>query len=222
MATVLGHDFQKQPPPDPLFEEIAAGLEERGYVVLPAGLPDDIVRCLRDRLAVLQDENFQLARVGRGSDQIKNPTVRRDHIAWIDDSQPDVDPWLQWARRLRLFLNQRLYLGLFSFESHFSCFRAGDFYRQHVDAFTGNLNRIVSLVAYFNEDWQAEQGGELVLYSPHEETELVRVLPEAGTLVLFLSEEFPHEVLPTQRDRYAVAGWFRINSSQSNHVDPPA
>ena len=33
--------------------------------------------------------------------------------------------------------------------------------------------------------------------------------------------EFPHEVLPAMRDRYAIAGWFRLNSSIANNIDPP-
>lgn len=37
-----------------------------------------------------------------------------------------------------------------------------------------------------------------------------------GTLVVFLSEEFEHEVLPAKRDRYSIAGWFRVNPSALN------
>jgi SM-20-related protein len=48
-----------------------------------------------------------------------------------------------------------------------------------------------------------------------------KVTPLMGTLVLFLSEDFPHEVLPATRDRYAIAGWYRINTSVSDRVDPP-
>ena len=43
------------------------------------------------------------------------------------------------------------------------------------------------------------------------DAEIVRVLPEFATLVVFLSEDFPHEVLPATRDRYSVTGWFRLN-----------
>ena len=35
------------------------------------------------------------------------------------------------------------------------------------------------------------------------------------------SKEFPHEVLPANRDRYSVAGWFRVNTSLANKADPP-
>lgn len=45
-----------------------------------------------------------------------------------------------------------------------------------------------------NEAWQTEHGGALRLYLA-DQTEL-DVLPSAGTLVLFISAELPHEVLP--------------------------
>ncbi len=38
-----------------------------------------------------------------------------------------------------------------------------------------------------------------------------KVIPHANTLVVFLSDKFPHEVLPTKRKRYSIAGWFRVD-----------
>jgi SM-20-related protein len=35
------------------------------------------------------------------------------------------------------------------------------------------------------------------------------IVPHGGTLVVFLSERFEHEVLPTARARVSLAGWFR-------------
>jgi len=35
------------------------------------------------------------------------------------------------------------------------------------------------------------------------------VLPHLGTLALFLSDRYWHEVLPARRPRFAVTGWFR-------------
>jgi SM-20-related protein len=35
------------------------------------------------------------------------------------------------------------------------------------------------------------------------------VLPEGGTLVAFLADRFPHEVLPATRERLAFTGWYR-------------
>ncbi len=118
-------------------------------------------------------------------------------------------------------MNRRLLLGLFAFESHLARYQAGDFYKKHRDALRGKSNRKVSLIVYLNRNWQPLDGGELVLYSADGESELVRVLPQLGTAVAFLSEEFPHEVLPAARERRSIAGWFRVNSSASDRVDPP-
>jgi len=50
---------------------------------------------------------------------------------------------------------------------------------------------------------------------------LETVLPQQGRLVVFLSDRFVHEVLPSKRDRFSVTGWFRINASVSGIIDPP-
>ena len=210
------------PGDDLLFEQIAVALERDGYGIFPAALPlilsESLVQCLAD----VDAEAFRRAGVGRGSDYVHNQFVRRDRISWIEERTPGAAPWHDWTQRLRLFLNQRLYLGLFSFESHFAIYEPGDFYRTHVDAFRGEANRVLSLVTYLNRGWEPGQGGELVLYDNDEPAaERLRVAPAFGTLVLFLSEEFPHEVLAATRDRVSVAGWFRLNRSDSRQIDPP-
>ena len=47
------------------------------------------------------------------------------------------------------------------------------------------------------------------------------VEPRAGTLVAFLSEKIPHEVLAATRERYSIAGWFRCNNTTADWLDPP-
>jgi len=131
-------------------------------------------------------------------------------------------PWRNWTNELRLYLNRRLFLGLFSFESHLAEYHPGDFYRTHLDAFRGESNRRLSRVTYLNPDWQPGQGGELMIYHPQTGAPLQKVAPVLGPLVVFLSEEFPHEVLPASRERHSVAGWFRVNGSTLGQVDPPA
>ena len=149
-----------------------------------------------------------------------NALVRKDTLCWISGESAAERQWLDWADRLQAFLNRELLLGLFSFESHFAHYREGDFYRRHVDAFRGESNRMLSLVAYLNPTWQAADGGELVIY-PAGAPDAIRVLPTFGTVAVFLSEDFEHEVLPAGRDRYSIAGWFRLNSSSGRRADPP-
>ena len=76
--------------------------------------------------------------------------------------------------------------------------RLGAFYKKHLDAFKGTNSRILSTVLYLNPGWLAGDGGELVLYHPVSDEVLEVVTPDFGKMVIFLSEEFPHEVLPAQ------------------------
>ncbi|MES3008488.1 MAG: 2OG-Fe(II) oxygenase [Pseudomonadota bacterium] len=208
---------------DLLFSRIAEDLITKSWSVIPNALPSALCALLAGQLKVSDGADFSAAGIGRGSMHTLKPAVRRDEIRWIEGATTAERAWLDWSRRLQSTLNRRLYLGLFSFESHFAHYRPGAFYRKHVDAFkaapvqddtsTSGSNRVLSLVAYFNSHWQPDDGGELVLYDAQGDTEIIRVIPELGTLVIFLSEEVPHEVLPTQRDRYSIAGWYRVNQS---------
>ena len=38
------------------------------------------------------------------------------------------------------------------------------------------------------------------------------VTPQNNRMVVVLSDTFPHEVLPAVRDRYSIAGWFRLKA----------
>ncbi|NMY52083.1 2OG-Fe(II) oxygenase [Pseudomonas sp. WS 5011] len=148
------------------------------------------------------------AGVGRGVQQQIREGVRGDHIQWLEAGQAEAcDQYLQALDELRVALNQGLYLGLEDFEGHFALYPPGAFYQKHVDRFRDDDRRAVSAVFYLNEDWQAEQGGALRLYLPNGETR--DVLPQAGSLLLFLSADMPHEVLPASRDRLSLTGWFR-------------
>ncbi|MEQ8234693.1 MAG: 2OG-Fe(II) oxygenase [Gammaproteobacteria bacterium] len=209
------------PADDALFERIASALESRGLAVLPDALPAAVAQALLDDLAQRGESAFHEAGTGRGDDHATNLFVRRNRIAWIDDHDAGAARWVAWTGALRRYLYPRLFLGLFSFVSHFTHYSAGDFYKRHLDAFRGQSNRVLSLVTYLNPGWLPDQGGELVIYDPDDGTAPLRVSPTFGTLVVFLSEVFPHEVLPAARTRIGVAGWFRVNASVNGHLDPP-
>ena len=203
-----------------LFDQIAEQIYLDGYCVLPGALPDDLAHELATEVRELPETAFSRAGIGRQDDHQKTEAIRRDEICWIDDSTRAGKDWLDWTRELMQAINRRLFLGLFSFESHYAHYRAGDFYKVHLDAFRGQQNRVLTIVTYLNPDWQEENGGELVIYPEKSNQPLMQVVPEFGTVVVFLSEEFPHEVLPAKADRYSIAGWFRINNSGSQRIDP--
>lgn len=201
-----------------VFAKIAQELEIKGYAVIPAGLPDSMITLLADQ-AQTDHDSFIRAKIGRGQDTSKNSFVRRDKIAWIDGVTHAEKLWLAWNERLKIYLNRRLMLGLFSYECHFAHYEPGDFYKKHLDAFKGEANRILSTVLYLNPGWLPDDGGELQIYDDADQP-LIKVTPAYGSLVVFLSEEFPHEVLPAKRNRFSIAGWYRLNQSMNGVIDP--
>ncbi|SDW07171.1 2OG-Fe(II) oxygenase [Marinobacter mobilis] len=204
-----------------LYEAIASDLLNKGYSINIGALPEALTEALWQQVQSLSQQEFSAAGIGRDKGHMVNNFVRSDEISWITGETDTGSRWLDWAAQLQAYLNRRLLLGLFSFESHYAHYARGDFYKKHLDAFKGQANRTLSLVVYLNPGWQPEDGGELVLYTGDDGHKL-QVTPGFGTVVAFLSEEFPHEVLPAQRDRYSIAGWFRVNTTNSAKVDPPA
>lgn len=162
---------------------------------------------------------LKTAGIGRGDAHRQHMATRSDRIAWLDGSSAAQQQYLALMDALRVGLNRELMLGLFEFEAQFAHYPPGAFYRQHRDSFAGAASRVVSIVTYLNEHWPAEAGGELVVYAGEGGEELQRVLPAAGTVVVFLSEQIPHEVLPATRDRYSIAGWFRVNATTGGRLD---
>lgn len=206
---------------DEWIEAAAEALVDRGWFAVPAAVPPATVTALAEDLEALVDaDRLKRAGIGRESDFQLDREVRRDWIFWLNRQRPVQAAFLDACERLRRALNRRLFLGLFEFEAHLALYPEGAFYKRHFDSFRGAANRMVSLVVYLNRDWAPGDGGELVLY-PRDAADAVRVEPRAGTLVLFMSEEVEHEVLPTTAARASVAGWFRLNNTSAEVVDPP-
>lgn len=193
---------------------IVDDLAEQGWSLQPAFVPQALTLQLAEECRKRDAEGaLTPAGVGRGGALQVREGVRGDHIQWLEPGQSAAsDQYLQRLDELRLALNQGLYLGLEDFEGHFALYPPGAFYQKHVDRFRDDDRRTVSAVFYLNADWQAEQGGALRLYLNDGSTR--DVLPQAGTLLLFLSADLPHEVLPASRERLSLTGWFRRRGEQ--------
>ncbi len=199
-----------------------SGLRQQGWWAGDNIVCGDLLGALRSELIELvEQERFERAGIGRETDYLLDSDIRSDRIYWLNRERPMQRRLLDRMEELRLDLNRELFLGLFEFEGHLAHYPPGAFYRRHYDSFRGAANRIVSVVIYLNETWQPGDGGELVLYQPDSDEEIIRVQPRAGTMALFMSEEIPHEVLPARTHRASIAGWFRLNNSIAGHIDPP-
>ncbi len=203
-----------------MFGRIADDIERCGYTILDGCLPPPMLDGLFVEFAGLADQAMTRAGVGRDEGHRLNRFVRSDQTRWLHPEEPVSRGYLDWMERLRLALNRRLFLGLFDYEAHYARYPLGAFYRRHRDAFVdGSTNRVLSTVLYLNPNWCGDDGGEMLLYD--DDGLLETVEPRYGRLAVFLSERFPHEVLPTRRIRHSIAGWFRVNASVNGQIDPP-
>jgi SM-20-related protein len=206
----------------PAGETVAEGLRQRGWWVQPGYFDTDLIEQLREELQNLHAaDTLYAAGIGRGLERQIDASIRRDAIRWLNRDTPPQRRYLDCMEALRQEINRELFLGLFEFEAHYAVYESGAFYQKHLDSFRGAANRVVSAVAYLNRDWPEDGGGELLLFDPGDDARVYKVMPEAGTLAVFLSEEIPHEVAVTHRQRAGIAGWFRINASTHDRLNPP-
>jgi SM-20-related protein len=204
-----------------IFEHIVEQIHTQGFVVLDAALPDSLLDQLFIYFSTLDRGAFKKAGIGRQDDFQLNEFTRRDQIHWLSPGAPEVQGYFDWMEELRLCINRNLYLGLFDYECHYAHYPEGGFYRKHVDAFRGKSNRRLSTILYLNPHWQPGDGGELAMYRESEDAPFLTVAPQYGRMVIFLSEVFPHEVLRANRARFSLTGWYRINATTNEVLDPP-
>ena len=192
-------------------EGLADDIASQGWSVRKNFLSPALVRELAREGRELWDEGtFRRAGVGTGTDLRVREDVRTDFIHWLDEESvesPALGSYFATIEALRAAINRRLYLGLFRFEAHLAVYPPGAFYTRHLDRFQHAPQRVVSVILYLNDAWQANDGGELRLELDDGAT--LDVPPEAGTLACFLSAERYHQVLPARRERFSLTGWLR-------------
>ncbi|KIU47077.1 MULTISPECIES: 2OG-Fe(II) oxygenase [Pseudomonas] len=198
----------------PLLSRIVDDLATRGWsqhdLFLPAPLTRALAAECRRRAA---EGELAPAGVGRGPAQEVREGIRNDHIQWLEPGDSDAcDQYLGLMDGLREAMNRGLFLGLEDFECHFALYPPGGFYRKHLDRFRDDDRRMVSAVIYLNEDWLPEHGGQLRMTLKDNVEHDVQ--PTGGCLVVFLSGEIPHEVLPANRERLSLTGWFRRRGNE--------
>ena len=179
-------------------------LSTQGWYVWDDFLSQPDIQAIKNTIP----DTLQDARIGHRDSLHGNKTIRGDKIIWLEPEMGlPVISYMDKMENLRQELNRQLFLGLRDFETHFCCYPNGAFYKKHVDNPRGLGRRKVTTVLYMNETWQSGDGGELVMYDLTDNV-LLTLEPLAGRMVFFISENFPHEVLPTTQNRESIAGWF--------------
>ena len=199
--------------PRPTIDRAVREVAERGFAIVPDLLPADHVGELRAHCLASWDEGaFRAAGVGRGASLHLRPEIRNDAVLWLDEgwSGAAFQGYRDVLEELRRAVNRTLYLGLVDFEGHLSVYPPGAYYRRHLDQFRDMGLRTLSCILYLNDDWAPVDGGQLRIYLDKDALlPYFDVEPTGGTFVAFLSAKFFHEVLPAQKPRLALTGWFK-------------
>ncbi|NWK76869.1 2OG-Fe(II) oxygenase [Aquitalea sp. LB_tupeE] len=187
-------------------------LAEHGWVVDHSLFSLEAIKQLQQCcLEQWQAGRFHEAAVGRGDQQGRRSEIRSDSVLWLEPDAPAdaIRYYFSTLDHVRQAVNQAFYMGLEDLESHFAVYPPGSFYKKHLDRFRDDDARALTAVLYLNEDWPDDAGGQIRLYLDDACSQSLDIAPTAGTLVLFLSDRFWHEVLPATQQRLSVTGWFR-------------
>lgn len=197
---------------------VVSTLAEQGYVIIDHYLPAPTIAALAEvARAKLLNQEMAHARTGKQAEMRQH--IRGDQICWLDEDSSDIATQQYFAhmQHIKQLINQQLYMGLASLETHLAIYPVGAVYQKHLDQFSADgsaqLNtRKISSILYLNEGWLPVHGGELRLYLDNQKW--IDILPTGGRLVLFLSADFWHEVRPATRARISLTGWFRTRELQ--------
>ena len=190
-----------------MLDQIIQDLEKRGWSHLAGVITPQELRVLNAFFLEHRGE-FTPARVGAKHNRQRATEIRGDFTYWLDPLKPS-DPFrsiMEFLDRLKERCNSSFYLGLQQYECHLAYYPPGTFYKKHSDRFEADSSRSLSFIFYLNESWEKSQGGELVLYDKADEV-LAKIEPAPGSFMCFLSDEFPHEVLPATHERRSLTVW---------------
>ena len=196
------------------YESIIDNLISKKFAIADDFFSNVEVNILRQNLQNKYDlDTFKKSAIGN-TDKIIAEGIRGDFISWIDEENLDEAEKMYFNKVNDFidYLNRTCYLGIVEGEFHYALYPQNTFYKRHLDVFNNDSRRTLSVIFYLNdEDWTPENGGELAIYLPKEDgtEETVKVLPLPGRMVIFNSRELEHEVLPVNRPRKSITGWFK-------------
>lgn len=209
-------------------EKLINDLANHGYAICNDFLLPETVTSLADEAGrrYLAGDMAQ-ANTGQHAKTF-NTNIRGDHIFWLNETaessventpnnmhknvleNTSIRTYLNQMHTLKDALNQHLFMNLHEIETHLAVYPIGSYYAKHLDQFSqgeGFQKRQLSSVLYLNHNWRLDDGGALRLHLS--DSQYIDIAPTAGKLVLFLSPQFWHEVLPAKRLRASLTGWFK-------------
>ena len=190
--------------------QISNDIERDGYSITHGLFSESVLDTLRIYAeSGVGRGKYKSAGIGSASQYQIQERIRGDQIWWLDREEGSfIEKVFLQFERLKDDLNQSLYLGLFDFECHLAQYKSGSAYERHYDRPLASKRRKLTVTLYLNKGWSSNDGGNLRLYLNSGLEQFIDIVPRFGTLVVFLSELFAHEVLTCNRDRLSLTGWF--------------
>ena len=187
-------------------------LEKNGFTIIDDFLTGEELTLLQKDYVDLRDEGkFKRAGIGKGAALHLNEKIRSDETYWLDSLALNTVQQILWDKLeiLKQQLNQNFYLGLWDFEAHYSYYPIGGLYQAHLDRFSNDDTRTISMVLYLNPAWVVADGGALRIFQKDLALPPIDINPIGGRLVCFFSADIKHEVLITHKLRMGFAGWWK-------------
>ena len=197
-----------------LYEKIIDDLIHKKFSIVDNFFHAKEVKILRNSLLhKYEEDNFKKAAIGNRTNEVIAKSIRGDFILWMNEAEgiEAEKVFFQKISSLISYLNRTCFMGILTKEFHYALYPEGTFYRRHLDTFQNDGRRKLSIVCYLNEEnWVPENGGELAIYLPKEDTEeTVNIYPLPGRIVIFESQELEHEVKPVKVPRLSITGWLK-------------
>jgi len=186
-------------------------------------------KVLEEVLNLQENEGFQDGQVMSGGG-LPEPSIRSDKITWTDGVNPLNLPALRYLIKLldsivitanRVPNNGEL--GKYKINGRtrimVACYPGGgSHYVRHVDN-PNRDGRVVTAIYYLNKDWKTKNdGGTLKIYSKVNNGAVAMVEPFFDRAIFFWSDSRnPHEVLPSNKPRYAVTVWYLDQTEKSTY-----
>ncbi|MCQ0110930.1 2OG-Fe(II) oxygenase [Zhouia amylolytica] len=200
---------------NPLFEKVIADISDRHYSVVDNFFSDEEVVSLRNSLLQKYEaDRFKKSAIGNRTNEMIEKEIRGDFILWMNENETNEaeTTFFNKINNLVNYLNRTCFMGILHKEFHYALYPEGTFYQRHLDTFENDDRRVLSVVCYLNDqDWDNNNGGELVLYLDENGSEVEkRLYPLPGRVVIFESQRIEHEVMRVNSsERLSVTGWLK-------------
>ncbi|MDH5414625.1 MAG: 2OG-Fe(II) oxygenase [Flavobacteriaceae bacterium] len=191
-------------------DDINLSLEEKSWFYQENFVSNDLCLSLTSTyLSRDKKDSLIEAKIGIGSKLSGNAFIRNGSVKWIDDwnESSSLNVLNSMFSEIMISIKDYFRLSIKRFESQFSFYNQGGFYKCHLDQHKTSRHRQISCCLYLND---CIEGGELVIYARGSKTKIDKIIkPLRGSLVLFFSADIYHEVKVVHDSRYSITTWFR-------------